>query len=96
MVDPSATVAQAPVITVTIDSANADGPRALFELSKRPRGRVAATSATQVVTFPRAIHPGPAHADSCRVSPRLGWSPTYEQLLLRSCLDSGYVRNWLR
>jgi hypothetical protein len=33
---------------------------------------------------------------SCRVSPRLGWSPTYEQPLLRSCLDSGYVRNWLR
>ena len=32
MVDPFATVAQAPVITVIIDSANADGPRALFEL----------------------------------------------------------------
>ena len=30
--DPSATVAQAPVITVIIDSAHADGPRALFEL----------------------------------------------------------------
>jgi hypothetical protein len=32
MVDPSATVTQAPVITMIIDSANADGPRALFEL----------------------------------------------------------------
>ena len=32
VVDPSATVAEAPVITVIIDSANADGPRALFEL----------------------------------------------------------------
>jgi hypothetical protein len=32
VVDPSATVAQAPVITVIIDSATADGPRAPFEL----------------------------------------------------------------
>jgi hypothetical protein len=32
VVDPSATVAQAPVITVIIDSATADWPRALFEL----------------------------------------------------------------
>jgi hypothetical protein len=32
MVDPSATVSQAPVITMIIDSANADRPRALFEL----------------------------------------------------------------
>jgi hypothetical protein len=32
MVDPSATVTQAPVITMIIDSANTDGPRALFEL----------------------------------------------------------------
>jgi hypothetical protein len=32
VVDPSATVAQAPAITVIIDSATTDGPRALFEL----------------------------------------------------------------
>jgi hypothetical protein len=41
-VDPSATVAQAPVITVIFDSANADGPRALFELveaAKRTRSQ---------------------------------------------------------
>jgi hypothetical protein len=31
-VDPSATVAQAPVIILIIDSATVDGPRALFEL----------------------------------------------------------------
>jgi hypothetical protein len=31
-VNPSTTVAQAPVITVIIDSANAGGPRALFVL----------------------------------------------------------------
>jgi hypothetical protein len=31
-VNPSATVAQTPVIILIIDSATADGPRALFEL----------------------------------------------------------------
>jgi hypothetical protein len=34
MVDPSATVTQAPVITMIIDSATVDGPRALFELGE--------------------------------------------------------------
>ena len=63
MVDPSATLAQAPVITVIIDSADADGPRALFELVEAATRTDSKGLAAQRGCVSACVHRRPKRAD---------------------------------